>query len=223
MSNPSQLALEFEHRPCFAAEDFLVSGCNRQAVQLLESWPNWPYFALCIFGPAGCGKTHLAHVFTDLVAQKAAVPYLIPAIDAAKLKMSDAHTLFEKSAYLIIENMEKLKNQEALFHLYNTYRDLGGNILFTSNAAPARLHFSLPDLRSRMNIVPAVEITAPDDELLSALLIKLFTDRQIMPTPEIINYILANMERSFEFARSLIAEVDYISLAKKRAVSIPII
>ena len=69
MSNPSQLALEFEHRPCFAAEDFLVSGCNRQAVQLLESWPNWPYFALCIFGPAGCGKTHLAHVCTDLVAQ----------------------------------------------------------------------------------------------------------------------------------------------------------
>ena len=223
MQNIRQLALEFEHRPCFAAEDFLISKCNRNAVQLMESWPNWPYFALCIFGPSGCGKTHLAHVFSDIIAEHSPTPYKIPTLEASKIKMSDAHNLFEKSRYIIIENLENLKNQEALFHLYNTYRDLGGNILFTAQEAPARLHFSLPDLRSRMNIVPAIEITSPDDELLSALLLKLFADRQIMPSPEIINFILANMERSFTFARDLIAEIDYISLAKKRSISTNIV
>ena len=117
----------------------------------------------------------------------------------------------------------KIENEEALFHIYNMYRDEGGNILFTAEKAPARLNFRLPDLRSRMNIVPAVEIKEPDDDLLSALLVKLFVDRQIMPSPEIINYMLANMSRSFDFARKLVAEVDNISLERKRAISIPIV
>ena len=109
-----------------------------------------------------------------------------------------------------------------LFHLYNTYRDLGGNILFTATAAPARLNFSLPDLRSRMNIVPALEIKAPDDDLLMALLLKLFTDRQITPSPELLDYLLKNMQRSFSYARKLVEEIDNISLAKKRAISLAI-
>lgn len=121
---------------------------------------------------------------------------------------------------LVIEELDESVNQEALFHLYNLYRDEGGNILFTSDRAPARLNFSLPDLRSRMNIVPAVEIKEPDDELLSALLVKLFMDRQIMPSPELISYILNNMQRSFAYARRLVAEIDNISLARKRAVTI---
>ena len=108
MSTAHQLALEFEHRPCFAAEDFLISECNRQAVQLMESWPTWPYFAICIFGPSGCGKTHLAHIYTDIIASNSTVPYKIPVIEAANLKMSDAHNLYEKSRYIIIENLENL-------------------------------------------------------------------------------------------------------------------
>lgn len=71
-----------------------------------------------------------------------------------------------------------------------------------------------------MNIVPAVEIKEPDDELLSALLVKLFMDRQIMPRQSFISYILNNMQRSFAYARRLVAEIDNISLARKRAVTI---
>ena len=110
-----------------------------------------------------------------------------------------------------------------MFHLYNLYRNEGGNILFTSQLAPARLHFQLPDLRSRMNIVPSIEIKAPDDELLSCLLVKLFMDRQITVSPELINYIIANMQRSFSFARKIVAEIDHISLSRKRAVTLPIV
>ena len=122
----------------------------------------------------------------------------------------------------MIEELQTLSDQEALFHLYNTYRDLGGNILFTSEIAPARLDFELKDLKSRLNIVPALEIKAPDDELLMALLLKLFTDRQITPSPELLDYLLKNMQRSFSYARKLVEEIDNISLAKKRAISIAI-
>ena len=95
--------------------------------------------------------------------------------------------------------------------------------MFTARQAPARLPVTLPDLRSRLSIVPAIEISEPDDELLSALIIKLFMDRQITVSLDIVNYILVNMERSFAYAHKLVAEIDNISLAYKRAVSIAIV
>lgn len=222
-SNIMQLALEFPHRPSLGREDFLVSPCNKEAVSLVEQWPNWPYFALCVYGPNGCGKTHLANVFANHVSNLTNFPYRIPFIRAEQLTQNKIHELYEQNRCLVIENLENLKDEEALFHLYNMYRDEGGNILFTSSVAPARLNIKLPDLRSRLNIVPATEIKSPDDDLLSALLVKLFVDRQIMPSPEIINYILANMQRTFAYARQLVQEIDNISLIRKRAISIPLI
>lgn len=217
-----QLALDFPHRPSLGREDFLVASCNKEAVAAVENWPDWPYFALCIYGPSGCGKTHLANVFANKVANLTGYPYRIPFVRAAQLNPENIHELFRENKCLVVEDLENLRNQEALFHLYNMYRDEGGNILFTANAAPARLNFSLPDLRSRMNIVPAAEVREPDDELLSALLVKLFSDRQIMPAPELINYLLSNMQRSFAYARKLVSEIDNISLSRKRAVTIAI-
>ena len=221
--NMTQLTLDFPHRPSLGREDFLVSPCNQEAVALIEQWPNWQYFALCICGPSGCGKTHLANVFANNVANLTHFPYKIPFIRAEQLNRDKIHNLYEENKCLVIENLENLQDEESLFHLYNMYRDEGGNILFTSTEAPARLNFKLADLRTRMNIVPVTEIKTPDDELLSALLVKLFVDRQIMPSPELINYILANMERTFAYARQLVQEIDNISLIRKRAVSISII
>ncbi len=221
-NNISQLALDFPHRPSLGRDDFLVAANNQDAVSMVESWPMWPFFAICIYGPSGCGKTHLANVFANNISNLTNYPYRIPFIRAAQLNLENIHELFAQNKCLVVEDLENLQNQEALFHLYNMYRDEGGNILFTSELAPARLNFSLPDLRSRINIVPAVEIKEPDDDLLSALLVKLFSDRQIMPSPELINYLLANMQRSFAYAIKLVAEIDNISLSRKRAVNLNI-
>ncbi len=218
----SQLALNFPHRPSLGREDFMIAECNKEAVSMVELWPSWPYFAICIYGPSGCGKTHLANVFAQNVAVLTHHPYRIPFIKASQLNIEMSHDLFETSPQIVIEDIDELSNQEALFHIYNTYRDLGGNILFTSQSAPARLNFSLADLRSRMNIVPAIEIKMPDDELLLALLVKLFMDRQITPPQDVLTYLLKNMQRSFSYARKLVEEIDNISLSKKRAVSVNI-
>ena len=220
--NTGQLALDFPHRPSLGREDFMVAGCNKEAVGMIDLWPAWPYFAICIYGPEGCGKTHLANVFAQMVALETNHPYRIPFIKAQQLSKDMVHSLFETSPQIVIENLQDLQNQEALFHIYNTYRDLGGHILFTADRAPARINFSLPDLRSRMNIVPALEIKAPDDDLLMALLVKLFMDRQITPSQELLSYLLNNMQRSFSYARKLVEEIDNISLARKRAISINI-
>ena len=196
-TNMMQIPLDFPHRPSLGREDFMVAKCNQEAVATVDLWPDWPFFAICIYGPSGCGKTHLANVFAQMVALKTSHPYRIPFIKASKINKEMAHTLFETNPQIVIEDLPSLKDQEALFHIYNTYRDLGGNILFTSNIAPARINFSLPDLRSRMNIVPNLEIKSPDDDLLIALILKLFMDRQITPTQELLSYLLKNIHRSF--------------------------
>ncbi len=218
----TQLPLNFPCRPSLGREDFMVADCNAEAVGIIDNWPRWPYFATCLVGDAGCGKTHLANVWAQKIAVATNHPYRIPFVKASQLNRDLANQLYETSAQAVIEDLPDLQNQEALFHLYNTYRDMGGNLLFTSTIAPARLNFSLADLRSRLNIVPIYEIKAPDDNLLMALLLKLFADRQITPSPELLNYLLNNMQRSFSYARKLVEEIDNISLARKRAVSINI-
>ena len=217
-----QLPLEFIPEPYLGKEDFMVAACNHEAFALVDSWPAWPFFAICIYGPEGCGKTHLATMFAHNVANLANWPYKVPVVRAKDIRFETLQ-LFEKCSCLIVEELSENVDNEALFHLYNHYRNEGGYILFTAAQAPARTRFTLPDLQSRMNIVPSVAINEPDDEMLSALILKLFTDRQIMVAPEIINYILLNMQRSFAYARKLVAEIDSICLARKRAVSLAIV
>ncbi len=118
-SNIMQLALDFPHRPSLGREDFLVSPCNRDAVALTEQWPNWPYFSLCLYGPKGCGKTHLANVFANLVANRTNFPYRIPFVRAEQLNIEKSHELFEQNRCLVIEDLQKLRDEEALFNLYN--------------------------------------------------------------------------------------------------------
>lgn len=218
-----QLPLAFEHKPFLGKEDFMVAGCNVEAYTFVENWPDWPFFAICLYGPEGSGKTHLANMFSDKVSVATHYPYKIPCIKAQELTMDMPPKLFARHNCLIVEGLNSKINNEAMFHLYNLYRNEGGFILFTSETAPARLDIKLPDLRSRLNIVPSIEIKEPDDDLLSALIVKLFMDRQVVISQDILNYIVQNMQRSFAFARKLVIEIDNISLARKRAVSVPIV
>ncbi len=222
-SQPKQYALDFPVRESMGREDFLVAKCNSDAVRLIDSWPAWPFFALCIYGAEGCGKTHLANVFATNIAKLTEHPYKIPFVRAEKLNMNYIREIFAQHKCLVVENLENLIDFETMFHIYNLYQNEGGNILFTSRFAPARLDISLPDLRSRLNILPAIEIKTPDDELLSALLLKLFSDRQILPNPEVLSYMIKNIERSFSYTRKLIEEVDNISLERKNAITVNLV
>lgn len=223
MATNSQIAFKFSPHSYLGREDFMISKCNYEAVQTIDNWPQWPFFAICLYGPTGCGKTHLSQIFSDRVSIMTHYPYKIPCIKAQNINLETPHILFNKHNCLIVEDLDSNINQEAIFHLYNLYRNEGGFILFTSEQAPARLNITLPDLRSRLNIIPSIEIGEPDDEMLSALIIKLFGDRQLIVSPEIINYMINNMQRSFAYCNKLVAEIDNISLARKRAISIPII
>lgn len=218
-----QIPIDFAYKTLYDRQDFMLSSSNEQALAIIDKWPNWGSSALNIYGSAGVGKTHLAHIFAENVYAKTQIPYKIPFIYAKDVKNEIIHRLFEQNKCLIVEDLNEDVDQEAIFHLYNLYRNEGGYILFTSTKPPARMKFSLQDLQSRLNSIPAIEVKEPDSELLSILIVKLFADRQINVTPEIINYITNNAERSLAYIKHLIEETDRVSIAKKRAVTIPIV
>lgn len=209
-NTPVQLVLELPHRPAMGLEDFLVSGSNEAAVDLVDRWPDWPAGAALLCGPAGSGKSHLANVWR--LRSSAAV------VSAADLAVESVPALAAAGA-VVVEDLPSLADEAALFHLLNLVREQRVSLLLTSAAAPGELPFRLPDLRSRLNALPFAAISAPDDALLRAVLVKLFNDRQLHVEPHIIDFVLVRMERSMSAAELLVREVDRQALALQRRVT----
>ena len=182
MPAPRQLALDLPLRSALGMEDFLVSSSNREAVGLIDSWPNWPHWAAVVAGPQGSGKTHLAHVW-----QHRSGATRIPAADLSEGCVAG----YEAHNALLVEDIDRgIGDDRVLFHLLNLARETKGAVLLTSRQAPGELDIALPDLRSRLRALPLVAIAPPDDALLGSVLVKLFADRQLTVEPQVISFIL---------------------------------
>lgn len=216
----TQLPLDLGHRTALSDGDFLVAPCNADAYAWLERWPRWPGPASVIFGPAQCGKTHLAHLFAT---RSGAV-----ALAAAALTVADPPRLLAQAHAVVVEDCDQAGcgggglDETALFHLINLTKESGGFLLLTGRQAPSRWRIGLPDLRSRLNAMAALAIGAPDDEVLAAVLVKLFADRQVKVGEDLVAYLLGRMERSFAAAAGLVERLDHAALAGRRAVTVPL-
>lgn len=216
MSLPErQLPLDLGHRPALGSADFLVAPCNAEAVAWLDRWPQWPAPALAVYGAAGCGKSHLAQVFAARTGA--------PVIAAASLHPDDPPRLLAGGCAAVIEDGDRGVDEVALFHLFNLAKESGCTLLLSGRIPPAQWPLTLPDLRSRLNAIPAIGIAPPDDALIAALLIKLFADRQLRVGQEVVAYLLTRMERSFAAARAVVAAVDRAALAEKREITVPLV
>lgn len=200
MTNEQQLVLDLPHRPALEAEDFIVSNSNTAADEMIHRWPEWPGYGLVITGSEGSGKTHLAHVWR--LRSGAA---LVPAQD---LSSADAAELATSGGVAVEDVDAGAFDERALFHLLNLAREQQFNVLLTARTPPGAWDITLPDLRSRARSLPVVAIEPPDDELLTAVLVKLFADRQIPATPAAVRHLARHMERSMQFALQLVHKID---------------
>lgn len=214
-----QIPFDFVPRTYMGREDFMVAPCNREAFNLVDSWPKWLTQGMIIYGPKGCGKSHLANLFADKVKIFADKPIKVSLIDAGRINLRNVNKIASENQSIVIENLTPKANAEALFHLFNLYNTEGRYMLWTAETAPSRMSFALKDLQSRLNMLPSVEIKEPDDLMLQTLIVKLFNDRQILISPEILNFIVTNAPRSFEYIGKLVEECDNISLAYQCAVN----
>lgn len=210
-AQPEQLVLALPHRPAQEAEDFLVSQSNAAAVDLVDSWPGWARPAALVVGPAGAGKSHLANVWR---LRSAAGVIAAARLDEAAVRA------FEVRRALVVEDVDRgIGSEQVLFHLLNLARETGGSILLTSRVAPGEIEIGLPDLRSRLRALAPVLIEMPDESLIRSVLVKLFSDRQLVVEPHVVSYLALHMDRSMDVAGRVVAVCDRLSLAMQRKVT----
>lgn len=211
---PRQLVFDLAHRQALGAEDFLVSRSNDAAVEMIDRWPNWPHPASLVAGPQGSGKSHLANVWR---LRSGAGTVTAAMLDDA------AVAALEPGAALVVEDLDRgIADEKALFHLLNRARESKLSLLLTSRIPPGEQEFRVPDLRSRLRALPIVEVQPPDEALLKAVLVKLFTDRQLAVEPLVIDYLALRMERSMAAASRIVAVVDRLALATHRKLTRPL-
>ncbi|MDE0407273.1 MAG: DnaA/Hda family protein [Alphaproteobacteria bacterium] len=206
-----QFILHLGHRAAMGAEDFLVADSNAEAVAWIDRWPDWPAPALTVWGPAGSGKTHLAHVWR---ARSGAVT-----VPPAALTEANPVNLLGGREHLVIDGADGAVDEFALLHLYNLLAGRGGSLLLTAAAPPSRWELRTADLASRLAAGPAVAIRPPDDRLLEAVLAKQFADRQIEIGQEVLDLLLRRIERSFAAARRAVDILDRAALAGRRRIT----
>ncbi len=211
----SQLVFKFPFKTKYYEQDYYVSSNNFSAYRLIESWPNWPDKWVNIFGPKGCGKTHLSNILKKKLNS-------VKILDAKNIG-NDTISKFEKLDCLIIDNYEKNIHEKIFYSILNQSKQLDNYVVINSILPIKDIRFELKDLQSRAESFMNLGIELPTDDLLRVIISKSFSDKQIEINPKISEYIIKNIERSYEKVFKFIKEIDDLSLSSGKSININLI
>ena len=211
MSELNQLLLDFDHKIEFNEHDYYVSKSNYFAFNLIQNWTKWEKKILNIYGDTFSGKTHLAKIFQN----KSKALYLtnndVNEEIFKKIKLSEC---------IVIDDFEKIKNENLLYSLFNLIYQDNKYLLILSNRAISDIDYSLDDLNSRAKNCIFAQIENPDDDLIFAIIVKSFSDRQIKLEKKLLEFIIKRIDRSYGKIYEFIYKVDELSLKKKKPVNL---
>ncbi len=218
MQAAQQIPFDLQHRTALGREDFLIAPSNEVASKWVDRWPDWPAPLLVLSGPAASGKSHLAAVWQDMTGAENIKPEMLVSKSAEQIALAGEH--------IVIDGVDPWLGERSaettLFHLYNILKEENRSLLVTMRMTPTDADFAIADLASRWRAAPVAVIDAPDDDLLSAVLVKQFGDRQLQVGADVISYVLPRMERSFAAAHEIVTLADRMALAEKRPISVPL-
>ena len=209
-----QLIFNFPFKRNYLKQDFYVSENNFKAFRLIESWPKWPSRLVNIFGPRGCGKTHLINILKTKINS---IIKLSNNISVEILKE------YKTKECLIIDNYKGDVDEKILYSLINQANQDNKYIIISSLTSIKKLKTTLEDLKSRFTSFVDIGIDLPTDDLIRVILTKNFSDKQIQVSEKNIEYILRNIERSYEKINTFSNSIDSLSLTKAQPIKLHLI
>ena len=214
MKDLNQLLLNFEYKQNFKDEDFYVSNSNYYAFNLINSWPKWEKNFLNICGEKYSGKTHLSNIFLK--------KFKGIKIDANSFENNN---LKEIKIYenVILDNLGQNVDERLIYSLFNIIDQDNKYLIINSLIPASEISFKLEDLRSRTKNCLVAKIDKPEDDLMFALILKNFSDRQITIDKKLIDFIIKRVDRSYGKIFEFIYKIDEISLKRKKSIDFKII
>jgi len=214
MRELNQQIIKFDHEKNFRYEDFYLSKSNEHVFNLLNSWPKWEKNFVNISGEKFSGKTHLIDIF---LKKFKGVKFNSKSFNNTNL---DKLKVYEN---IVLENLSEDVDEKLIYTLFNIIDQDNKYLIVTSNEPIINIQFKLDDLKSRTKIFLIQSIEKPDDDLIYALLLKNFSDRQIVIEKKLVNYIIKRIDRSYDKIFDFIYKIDEISLKKKKPIDLKII
>ena len=214
-----QLSFNFPFQDNYPAEDFVVSDENSDAFNFISKYNfsdplKFPKI-FAIYGSNCSGKTHLSHIWQ----KKSKARF----IDIEKLQNVDFGNYIEANKSYVIEDIDKIFNQVALFHIFNIICEKEAHLLITSSVNLNLIEYSFADLESRLKNVFSIQIKEPNSDLIKILLVKNFSNRQLKVENKVIDYIAKNIDRHFEAISNISRMLEFYCFEEKRKITIPFV
>tara|TARA_B100002052_G_scaffold289084_1_gene306026 strand:- start:363 stop:1019 length:657 start_codon:yes stop_codon:yes gene_type:complete len=211
MSELNQLLLALDHKKSFNEHDYYVSKSNFFAYSIIEKWPKWEKKIFNIYGEKFSGKTHLANIFKSKT-------------NALFIKANEFNNDIFKKAKLfeniIIDNFDEKYDEKLIYSIFNLIEQDNKYMLINSVIPISEINFKLPDMISRSKNCLSAKIENPDDDLIFAIILKNFSDRQIKVEKRIIEFIINRIDRSYSKIYEFIYKIDELSLKKKKPINL---
>ena len=211
MRDLNQLLLDFEYNQNFNNNDYYVSKSNYFAFNLVDKWPNWEKKIINVCGEKFSGKTHLANIF------KSKSKALLVTENEINEELFKKIKLYES---IIIDGFSNNIAENLIYSIFNLIDQDSKYLLINSEIPISEIKFNLPDLVSRSKNLLVAKIDAPDDELIFAIILKNFSDRQIKLEKKIIEFIINRIDRTYSKISEFIYKVDELSLKKKKPINL---
>ena len=210
----NQLVFKFPFKTTYFEKDFFVSTNNFEAYKLIESWPKWPDNKINIFGPSGCGKTHLINILGKKLK--------LLSVNANKFD-ENITKIVENYDCIVIENYDGNINENLFYSFINQILQLNKILIINSLNNIKKLKISLIDLKSRLDSFMEIKINLPTDDLIRVIISKTFSDKQVDLSNKNLEFIIKNIERSYEKIFKFTKDIDNISLSTGKAININLI
>lgn len=203
-----QMVLGFPVEANYAVDAFMPLPGNQGLRDAISHLMQRGQGQLLVVGAQGTGKTHGLHLVAEALGA-----VVIPAKDFSATQVQEA--------VVVLDDVEKLPAAqfENLFHLLQRQE---GIVVLSMGVNPQQME-GLPDVVSRLRVMPQVELAAFDDHTLELMVLKLANDAQLIIRPEVMAYLLKHAERSPAALGTLMKQLDALSLQEKRAITLPLV